>query len=296
MLNPGVGSTIMLIRAAIPDLGPRERDVAEAIIRDPSIVGRLGAAEIGAQVGTSAATVTRACQSMGFDGYPHLRTLLVRDEGAAAQAARGSNVHEHALYRLFAEASRELDVAPATVDLEAFACAAALIANARRILLIGAGGSAATVSAIALRFMSVGVAVEAPQEPTLQLLACRLLAPGDVVLAISDSGENSFTLPSVEAARAVGAKIIAVSSFPRSTLAGMADEKLIIGALGRPWPDSVLTSNILQIFLLNALVAAVGEARGVSDKATTVFDDIIRVVTGNRRPGDNEADSSPVNL
>lgn len=296
MLNPGVGSTIMLIRAAIPDLGPRERDVAEAIIRDPSIVGRLGAAEIGAQVGTSAATVTRACQSMGFDGYPHLRTLLVRDEGAAAQAARGGNTREHALHRLFAEASRELDAAPATVDLEAFARAAAMVANARRILLIGAGGSAASVSAIALRFMSVGVAVEAPQEPTLQLLACRLLVPGDVVLAISDSGENSSTLSSVEAARAAGASVVAVSSFPRSVLAKMADEKLIIGASGRPWPDSVLTSNILQIFLLNALVAAVGEARGVSEKAATVFDDIIRVVTGNRRPGDTEADSSPVNL
>ncbi len=286
----------MLIRAAIPDLGPRERNVAEAIVRDPSIASRLGAAEIGAQVGTSAATVTRACQSMGFDGYPHLRTLLVRDEGAAAQAARGSNVHKHALYRLFAEASREIDAAPATVNLEAFTRAAALVADARRILLVGAGGSAAAVSAIALRFMSVGIVVDAPQDPTLQLLACRLLVPGDVVLAISDSGENSSTLSSVEAARAVGASVVAVSSFPRSALAGMVDEKLIIGASGLPWPESVLTSNILQIFLLNALVAAVGETRGVSDRAATVFDDVIRVVTGNRRPGDTETDSPSVNL
>jgi RpiR family carbohydrate utilization transcriptional regulator len=286
----------MLIRAAIKDLGPGERKVAEAIILDPSIASRLGAAEIGAQVGTSAATVTRACQSMGFDGYPHLRTLLVRDEGAAAQVARGSDLHEHALYRLFAEASRELDAAPATVDLEAFARAVARVANARRILLVGSGGSAAAVSAIALRFMSVGIAVEAAQEPTLQLLACRLLAPGDVVLAISDSGENSSTLSSVEAARAVGASVVAFSSFPRSALAGMADEKLIIGATGRPWPDSILTSNILQTFLLNALVAAVEEARGPSDKTATVFEDIIKAVTGNRRPGDPENHSPSVNL
>lgn len=295
MLNPEVGSTLILIRTAIPDLGPRERAVAEAIIRDPSIASRLGAAEIGAQVGTSAATVTRACQSMGFDGYPHLRTLLVRDEGAAAQAARSSNAYKHPLYRLFAEASRELDSAPASVDLEAFGRAVALAADAKRIMLVGAGSSAATVSAIALRFMSVGVAVEAPQDPALQLLACRLLEPGDVVIGISDSGENLSTLASATAAHAVGASIIAVSSFPKSALARMADEQLIIGASGRPWPESVLTSNILQIFLLNALVAEVGEERGVSDRAATVVDDIIRVVTGNRRPGEPETDSSAVN-
>jgi RpiR family carbohydrate utilization transcriptional regulator len=295
MLNPEIGSTIMLVRSAASSLGPRERAVAEAILRDPSIARRLGAAEIGAQVGTSAATVTRACQSMGFDGYPHLRTLLVRDEGAAAQAARGRSAHEHALHRLFEEASRELDAAPASVDLEAFGRAVSMVSGAKRIMLVGAGGSAATVSAIALRFLSVGVSVEAPQEPTLQLLACRLLGPGDVVIGVSDSGENISTLSSVEAACAVGASIIAVSSFARSPLAHMAHEPLIIGASGRPWPDSVLTSNILQTLLLNALVAEVGQARGMNERAATVLDDVIRVVTGNRRPGASETDSPAVN-
>ncbi|WP_231383904.1 MurR/RpiR family transcriptional regulator [Rhodococcus sp. 114MFTsu3.1] len=296
MLTPGVGSTVLLIRTALPGLGPRERAVAEAIVRDPRKVSGMGAAELGAYAGTSAATVTRACQSLGFDGFPHLRTLLVRDEGAAAQAGRTGKAYEHALHRLFAEAARELDSAPTTVDLSAFGRAVTLVGGARRIVLIGAGGSAATVLSIALRFMSTGISVEAPNEPALQLLTCRLLEPGDVVLAVSDSGENVSTLPCAEAAMGGGAKVIAVSSFPRSTLARLADEQLIIGASGRPWPESVLTSNLLQSFLLNALVAEVAKARQVGDKADAVYDDIVRVVTGNRRPGSPSADSSGVNL
>lgn len=295
MLNPGVGATIAVVRSAIPQLGPRERTVAEAISANPSVAARMAAAELAAHVGTSAATVTRACQSMGFDGYPHLRTLLVRDAGAAEQVARAGGSPSGPVHRLFAEAARELDAAPATIDLDAFAAAVTLVAGARRVVIIGSGGSAPTLLTAAMHFLSAGVQVEAPAEPMHQLLACRLLGPTDVVLALSDSGENVSTLPSARAAAAAGASVVAVTSFRRSALARLADVPLIVGSSGRPWPESALTSTMLQVFLLNALVVEVAEARGAGDATATVTDDIVRAVTGNRRPdADRETDSPSV--
>lgn len=285
MLNPGVGSTIAIIRSSIPQLGPREQAVAVALAEDPDIARRMGAAELGAHVGTSAATVTRACQSMGFDGYPHVRTLLVRDAGAAAQAARAGGATDGPLHRMFAEAAREVDAAPATVDLDAFRRSVRLVADAPRVALVGTGGSAATQMSTALRFLTAGIAVDAPSEPLLQLLACRLLGPGDAVLAISDSGESTATLEAAKAAHSAGASVIAVTSFRRSTLARLAHESLVIGASGRPWPESVLTSTILQTLLLNALILDVAEARGPLESPNAVTEEILRAVTGNRRPG-----------
>lgn len=189
------------------------------------------------------------------------------------------------IHRMFAEAAQELDAAPATLDLEAFQRCVLLVTQSRRIVLVGNGSSASTLMSTSVRFMTAGIPVEAPSEPLLQLLTCRLLGPGDTVLAISDSGENTATLEAARTAQTAGAAVVAVTSFGRSTVARMADDRLIVGASGRPWPESVLTSTMLQTFLLNALIMDVAEARGRLESTSALTDDVVRAVTGNRRPG-----------
>lgn len=286
MLNPEVGATVAVIRSLIPQLGPGERRVAEEIVADPVRASVSGASELGARCGTSAATVVRASKSMGFEGYQALRTLLVRDAGAAEAAARGGApaAGEGTVRRMFAEAARELDQAPAAIDLDAFDRVTRTVAGARRVVLLGSGSSTATVHAAAIRFLSVGILVEHPGEPTFQVLTCRLLTEGDVVVAVSDSGENSATLAAAEAARAAGAQIVAVTTYPGSTLAQAAHEQLVVGSTNRPWPDSVLTSTMLQTSLLNALVVEVAARRERADDPGAVAEDVLRAVTGNRRP------------
>lgn len=274
------------MRAKLVDLGPRERAVAEAMIAQPEALSRLGAADLAALVGTSAATVTRACQSLGFSGYPHLRTLLVRDAGAAELASRDGSEPAHAVQRMYAEAARELEAAAATIDLDAFQRSVAIVAGARRLVIVGGGSSAPTVASATLSFLLAGVVAETSTDPVQQLLTCRLLTEADAVIAVSDSGENSATLAAVDAARTAGAALVAVTSFPRSKLSRAAQEALIVSAAGRPWPESVLTSTIMQTFLLNAFVVEVAARRDTEGATRTVTEDVLRAVTGSRRPGD----------
>lgn len=227
--------------------------------------------------------MTRACQSVGFSGYPHLRRHLARDSGV--YAVRVDSAPAHPVQRLYAEAARDLEAAAATVDLEEFERCADVLATARRLLIIGSGSSAPTVWSATIRFLSLGITVEALTDPTLQVMSCQLLSEKDAVIAISDSGENTSTLSGAQAARNAGAQIIAVSSFPRSKLSKASDHALIAGSMGRPWPESVTTSTTLQALLLNALVATIAERRGAVEGSTEVTEAVLRAVTDNRRPG-----------
>ncbi len=66
------------VRAAASALGPSEGRVAAVIMDRPDDVVDWSAAELAAAAGTSTATVIRACQSLGFRGFQHLRLELAR--------------------------------------------------------------------------------------------------------------------------------------------------------------------------------------------------------------------------
>jgi len=81
------------------------------------------------------------------------------------------------------------------------------------------------------------------------------LRPGDVLMAISNSGTTRELLDTVEAARAAGARIIAVTGNPESPLAELADVRLEARATreGGPLELAPRASILVQTLALAAL-------------------------------------------
>ena len=86
------------------------------------------------------------------------------------------------------------------------------------ILVMGAGRSGLVGRAFAMRLMHLGF--------NAYVLGDTIVPPikeGDVVIAISGSGRTQLIVTAAEAARTVKAKVIAITSFPDSPLASIAD-------------------------------------------------------------------------
>ncbi|WP_225735933.1 SIS domain-containing protein [Gulosibacter chungangensis] len=83
-----------------------------------------------------------------------------------------------------------------------------------------------------------------------------MLRPGDVCLAVSDSGTNQFTMRSVRNALQAGATVIGLTSYGRSELVNTADYALIAGAEFHTWKEYGITADIVQMLLLSALNTA----------------------------------------
>nr|WP_277815240.1 SIS domain-containing protein [Dietzia sp. B19] len=109
------------------------------------------------------------------------------------------------------------------------------------MLVVGNGASLAPAQSVALNFLMSGRVCESPVDIVAQHIAAKLLKPGDVCLAVSDSGMNHFTLRSAQLSVESGATVIGVTSYGGSELAKVADHVLIAGAGFHDWNGSFVT-------------------------------------------------------
>ena len=87
-----------------------------------------------------------------------------------------------------------------------------------RILVMGAGRSGLVGKAFAMRLLHLGFQVYVLGETIVPRIK-----EGDVVIAISGSGRTRLIVTAAEAAKHVGAKIIALTTYPDSPLGRLAD-------------------------------------------------------------------------
>ena len=116
-------------------------------------------------------------------------------------------------------------------------------AKDKKIFIDGMGRSGFVGRAFALRLMNLGFNVYFIDE-TITPAA----GEGDLVIAISGTGETKMVVTASMAAKEIGAKIAAITSFPNSSLAKTADHILLMGGrtkTGWPREEDYLTRQIL---------------------------------------------------
>src|SRR5947209_17395847 len=109
------------------------------------------------------------------------------------------------------------------LDLTEVERAADAIARADRVDIYGASGSALVGAEMQFCLHRIGVAAWAWTDVHNGLASSALLQPGDVALGVSHSGQTRETIEMIAEAGTHGATTIALTSFPRSPLADVAD-------------------------------------------------------------------------
>jgi 6-phospho-3-hexuloisomerase len=118
-----------------------------------------------------------------------------------------------------------------------------LRAKNKKIFTVGMGRSGFVARAFALRLMNLGFNVYFLGE-TITPAARK----GDILMAISGTGSTKMVLTASIAAKEIGAKVIAVTSFPQSALGKMADLAVEIKGrtkAGMPKEEDYLARQIL---------------------------------------------------
>ncbi len=286
--EPPLGGIRAHIKSIFPALAPSEQRVAQLCLDSPETVARMSVADLVAQTGTSPATVVRSCKRLGFDGFQHLRQLLLRDLGAAARdslqqeesgAVGEPGSSEHLVSGIFARAANDIRGALGTLDFSAFDAAVVAIRRAGRLLVVANGASLAPAKSLALRFLAADIICEAPSDIVSQHIAAKLLSPGDVCIAVSDSGMNSFTLGGARIAADQGATVVGITSYAKSDLADLAAHTLVAGAEFHSWNDPLPIGNLVQMLLLSALQAAVTAGSAEVERArSAVLEEVLHMV------------------
>ena len=250
------------LRSLLPSLTPKLAIVAEEILADPAMVVRLSVSELAQRTGTSMSTIVRLCQELGLRGFQDLKLRLAAEGTATGfEGPLDIDDRESVLSKILASTVDAISHTQHTLDKASFHQVAERLLNARTIIFLGAGASAAVAFDAAFRFRTLGLRAEFHSDSHMQLTAARFLRPGDVAMAISHSGSTRETLTAIEAASSGGAHTAAITTFARSPLAGSVDNALLAGGTESEFRIAAVSSRLAHLAVIDALFIAVAGLR-----------------------------------
>jgi DNA-binding MurR/RpiR family transcriptional regulator len=282
------------IHGLLPALSPAQVRVAQEVLRDPAAVAASTIGDLAARCGTSLPSVTRFCVALGLTGYAELRLALAAESGRSSiswERGTGSEVGpddslDDVLRTLLRADTRALEDTVAELDVRALAQAVRAISDARRIDLYAVSGSATVAEDLRLRLHRIGRGANSWSDVHNALTSASLLGAGDVALGISHSGETVEVLEPLERARRQGARTVAITNYPRSSLARAAELVLVTAARDVTFRTGGLAGRHAQMIVLDALY--LGVAQLDYPLATQAFDATADAVSGHRtRPRPN---------
>ncbi|BAJ75419.1 transcriptional regulator [Microbacterium testaceum StLB037] len=267
------------IAAVRNSLQPSERRVADLIVDEPDAVIELTAQQIADRVGVGRSSVVRACQTFGYRGYPQLRVALAAERGRRAVAPATADGPLGGIRSAIDRIADDLRAVTSLLDAEAVFEAVTAVVAARRLLVVASGLSAPVATDLAMRLTAVGRPAETVGDPIGQQIAARHLAPDDVCVVISGSGANEASLRAASAARAAGARVIALTSFSASPLTERADLSLVLASGGSFRDELEHTSRIAHAVFAEAFVDAVAAAR--ADDSALARSRVLEILSDN---------------
>src|SRR4051794_34721889 len=293
----GTDSVLVQVRARLPEFTGALQRVAEHVLSDPAAAARATIVELAERSGTSPATVTRFCRALGFDGYADLRLGIAGEAGRGARLAgwtvdigreiQPTDPLDRVLGQIMAADTQAMHDTAALLDLGEVERAAAAIAGATRVDIYGASGSALVGGEMQFSLHRIGVATWAWTDVHNGLASAALLRAGDVALGISHSGQTRETIEMLAEAGSHGATTVALTSFPRSPLAEVADIILLTASQATTFRPDALSARHPQLVVLDLLYIAV--AQRTHERAHAAFQVTARAVAGHRAPKEVES-------
>ena len=276
----------------MPDLAPAARRVIRFIDDNRATALASSAMEIGAQVGTSDATVVRAAQSLGFTGLAGLKQALAADIDRPSTPA---DEMRHTLAEVGESAAKAVDIVldahrEALAGLgtpemkERIAAAVSLLHGAARVAIFGIGPSAALARYAAVPLGRTGRRTLI-LDRTGRMLADQLLdlRSGDALLALTYGRPYREVVTVFSEARRLGLPTVLLTSEATHKLGSMADVVLAV-ARGRAGQVALHGATLVAI---EAIVLGLASASGGAALAALDRLNALREAVGERRRGED---------
>ena len=254
-------SSLLRIRQLYPSLALNERRLADYLLSQPDRARHLSSQKLADESGVSQSSVVKFAQKLGYKGFPALKMAL--SESLSEKEA--ITVHNHILSddslkvvgeKLFTEKQSAIR---ATLDInseEMLLETLRLLKDANRIVLVGIGASGLVAKDFSWKLMKIGISAVAEQDMHALLASVQALSPGDVLLAISYTGERREINLAAQEAQRIGASVLAFTGFTPNTLQQSASHCLYTVAEEQTTRSAAISSTTAQLALTDLLFMA----------------------------------------
>ena len=249
---------LIKLRGVYDSLKSAERRAADYILASPAKIADAGIVEFATRAGCSEATAVRLAKRLGYGGFPELRAdfehagaeptpLSYRDIGV-------DDPPDVVVRKVFENSIQALRDTLDSVDRDQYRQAVEALLGAERLAFFGLGNAAVVAREAYHKFLRLGVPVYTAEDPDLQLIILNSqLNRGDLLVAISYSGESRPMLAAARQARSRSIRVLAITNFPRSSLAQAADIVLLTAVFQEHVNGEIGSKRLAQLCVLESL-------------------------------------------
>ena len=251
------------IEAVYDTLKSAERRAADYLLAHPEAAAEEPLREISVRAGSSMATFVRLAKKLGYQGYQEFKEdcreifLGEKDPYTSLQEYESIGSRDGCaaiVQKVFQAAVQALEDTRNLTDTgEAYDKSVKRLGRAGRILALGAGDAYITAYSASLKFARIGLNVSCPADYDVQLMEAARLTEQDVLLMISHSGNTRTLYRAAQIARERGAFLVAVTNYPLSPIAKIADEVLLTAAFLKNPYNETMAKRIPQLCIIEAL-------------------------------------------
>ena len=231
-----------------------ERKIALYIKENLEKVLHCNLLELAELIGVSDASMVRFCKSLGYKGFQEFKIRVAMEAIPSEQQynpkLQKDDKPEQICHKIFATEIAALQRTVQTLVAE-------ILGKASRIVFAGTGGSMIVARDAHHKFLKIGIHVCAVEDKDIQLMEASLLTPGDVLFAVSHSGNNLHVLRAAEVGKSCGATVVGLTSEGKNRLSKIADYTITTISEETIFRSESASTRLAQLAVMDSLIAIV---------------------------------------
>ncbi|EAA6246590.1 SIS domain-containing protein [Salmonella enterica subsp. salamae] len=252
----------LLAKTLAPELGKKERAIARFIHDNPQTLSNMSITDIAHYLKVSVSSITKVSKKLGFIGFHDLKLSISNNinnyentvDIPVIPDSEGfiEKIFESTLLNSILALQEALNV----IDCTIIKSVAWLFINKNaeaKIFIAGCGGSASICDDFNHKLLKIGIFSTVFSDSHKQLMSASLMRPGDILLAVSHSGQTSDLIQMVNIANERGAETICLTNYPNSPLSLICRYSIISAVKNNPITGENATTRIVHLNILDAI-------------------------------------------
>lgn len=261
-----MAGTILKIKEMYGSFNSTEKKIADYTLENLGDILHITIKDLAENCGVSQSAVVRFCKLLQFNGFKDFKIDIASDvlnsnrdneeEDKYTDIKPGDDL-KSIIENVCINNKKSIDDTLSVLDYNEVKRAVDAVHKAKRIDFYGVGASWIVALDGMQKFMRIGKYSCAYSDAHLQVTAASTLQKGDVVFALSYSGETKDIVDAVKVAKESGALIAAVTKYGVNTLSEIADINLFLSSPEITMRSGAMASRIAQLNVIDIIFSGV---------------------------------------
>ena len=282
-----MSNALLRLRESSHNFSSTEKEIARIILDNPQLVVDLSVHALAKHTFSSASTIVRLCNHIGYSGYKEFRWAVTYELAQREQSRRieqkeiaRSDYLEEIIEKITYLNIISLEETSSLMDVNILRQCVDQIKKARVVYLFGMGASLVAAKDAYLKFLRLNKLCIINEDWHSQLVQARNATAEDVAIVISYSGATVEVIECMKALRENRTPIIAITRCVNSPVSELADQILYTTANESVFRSGAMASRTSQLNIIDILYTALA-----NDQYEASLEQLSR--THIRKPGQN---------